>query len=257
MKNIDNFTVYIADPAREKEGCEIACRIGADIVRGSDGLRDDMTFLRLDGDGAALCGGGMEVRGDIAKTARRVRPQNLGGELLVRAAKPKSFGDFPTALDATAGLGEDSFLLAASGFHVTLCERDPIIACLLRDMLRRASETAELAEIAARMEFIECDSVGYMRSLQTAPDVIFLDPMFPERRKSGLIKKKLQLIGRLEQPCDDEAALLSAAVELSPAKIIIKRPAKGAYLAGVKPDYSITGRAVRYDCVVPPRKADL
>ena len=100
------------------------------------------------------------------------------------------------------------------------------------------------------MTVYEGDSIEYMASLDSAPDVVLLDPMFPERQKSALIKKKFQLIHRLEKPCEDEEALLNAAVNLRPHKIVIKRPAKGAYLAGRKPDYSLDGKAIRYDCFV-------
>ena len=100
------------------------------------------------------------------------------------------------------------------------------------------------------MTVFEGDSIEYMASLTAAPDVVLLDPMFPERQKSALIKKKFQLIHRLEKPCDDEDSLLSAAVNLCPHKIVIKRPLKGAFLAGRKPDYSLTGKAIRYDCFV-------
>ena len=47
--------------------------------------------------------------------------------------------EHPRAVDATAGLGEDSLLLAAAGFEVTLCEADPVIAVLLEDALTRAA----------------------------------------------------------------------------------------------------------------------
>lgn len=42
-----------------------------------------------------------------------------------------------------------------------------------------------------------------------------------------------------------------AAIAAGPRKVVIKRPAKGPYLAGIKPNYSIDGKAVRYDCIVP------
>ncbi|MBQ4243593.1 MAG: class I SAM-dependent methyltransferase, partial [Clostridia bacterium] len=35
-----------------------------------------------------------------------------------------------------------------------------------------------------------------------------------------------------------------------PHKIVIKRPLKGPFLAGRKPDYSLQGKAIRYDCIV-------
>ena len=86
--------------------------------------------------------------------------------------------------------------------------------------------------------------------LSFRPDVILLDPMFPEREKSSLIKKKFQLLQKLESPCPDEAALLKAALAAQPHKIIVKRPLKGPFLAGRKPDFSIKGKSVRYDCIV-------
>ena len=74
--------------------------------------------------------------------------------------------------------------------------------------------------------------------------------MFPARRKSGLITKKLQMLQMLENPCADESALLAAAVRANPRRIVIKRPLKGPFLAGIKPVYSIKGKAIRYDCIV-------
>ena len=110
-----------------------------------------------------------------------------------------------------------------------------VIAALLADSLARAAREADLAPLVARMTLIEGDSIEVMRALRTPPDVILLDPMFPERQKSGRIKKKLQLLQRLEEPCGEEAALLAAARALHPKKILIKRPAKGPHLAGAYP----------------------
>ena len=118
-------------------------------------------------------------------------------------------------------------------------------------ILENAADVPELSDAVSRMDLIERDSVEFMRSTAIAPDVVFLDPMFPARKKSGLIKKKLQLIQMLEEPCGDEEELLSAALSLRPGKIVIKRPAKGAYLSGRKPDYSVSGNSVRYDCMIP------
>ena len=67
--------------------------------------------------------------------------------------------------------------------------------------------------------------------------------------------KKLQLLQKLEAPCSDETELLEAAIQAGPKKVVIKRPLKGPYLADRKPAYSIRGKAVRYDCIVPPQKA--
>ena len=102
------------------------------------------------------------------------------------------------------------------------------------------------------MQLLEEDSLAALPQLATAPDVILLDPMFPERQKSALIKKKFQLLQKLERPCADEIELVNAAVAAHPRKVVIKRPLKGPYLAGRKPSYSLKGKAIRYDCLVLP-----
>jgi 16S rRNA (guanine1516-N2)-methyltransferase len=208
--------------------------------------------LRRDERGLALAGDGMELRGDFAHLLPRLRQDRLHRELLVRAARVRG-AEAPTAVDATAGLGEDALLLAAAGFEVTLCERDPVIAALLADALARVQEDERLAEVAGRMQLVEGDAKETLASLDEAPDVVFLDPMFPERRRRASTNKKLQLFQRLERPCEDEEALMAAALAARPRKVVVKRPLKGPYLAGVKPSSSLAGKVVRYDVIVPPQ----
>lgn len=189
----------------------------------------------------------MSLRGDFTRMIPRLKPANLNRELLVKAAKMKGRED-PVAIDATAGLGEDSLLLAAAGFTVFLHERNPVIAALLHDAMARASLDPALAEAAKRMHLAVGDSVQALRECACHPDVVLLDPMFPGRNKSAAVKKKLQLLQQLERPCDDERELLDAAFAAHPRKIVVKRPQKGPFLAGRKPDYSLEGKAIRFDC---------
>ena len=210
--------------------------------------RDAGVELVRDECGIALTDGRMEVRGDFSHLLPRATGANLGRELVVRAARIKGAGGSPTAVDATAGLGDDSFLLAAAGFSITLFEQNPVMAVLLQDAINKAHMLPELAETAERMHLVVGDSVQGLRHLDAKPDVVLLDPMFPERRKSAAVKKKLQLIQRLERPCEDERALLEAAFAAQPRKVVVKRSAKGPYLADRKPDYSLAGKAVRFDC---------
>ena len=209
-------------------------------------------YLRLDGGGLALVSGGQELQGDFAKMLSRVQNGAWQRELLARAAKLKNVDGPLTAVDATAGLGEDSLVLAAAGYAVRMYERNGVIYELLRDAVERAKQTPELAEIAARMEVFHGDSAEAMAAMTAPPDIILLDPMFPARQKSALVKKKLQIVQQLETPCADEAGLLLAAARAKPRRLIIKRPPKGPFLAGVKPDYSISGKAVRFDCIADP-----
>lgn len=212
----------------------------------------DELCMIVSAEGLTLAGDGLAVRGDYAKLLPRLKHNNLSHEMLVKAARLKGVEN-PTAVDATAGLGEDSLLLAAAGFEVELYEHNGVIAALLEDTLERASQVSELCEIVGRMHLHEGDSVEAMRALPCRPDVILLDPMFPPRQKSSLVTKKLQLFQKLELPCPEESEILAAALAAQPKRIVIKRPAKGPYLAGIKPAYSLDGKAVRYDCIVPGR----
>ena len=206
-------------------------------------------------EGLTLTDGTLSLRGDFAALHRRIRRDNLNRELLVRAVRRKGLPEPVRVLDATAGLGEDSFLLAAAGCRVVMYEQNPVIAALVQDALERAANGAdrELAEIASRMTLRRGDSIAAMQAKAVQADVIFLDPMFPERQKSALVKKKFQLLHYLEKPCADQEIMLKAAMAAGPETIVIKRPLKGPELGGIKPLYSLKGKAIRYDCIIPPK----
>lgn len=195
-----------------------------------------------------LTDGALNLTADFSQMARRLTAGNLQKEMLIKAARIKGLDRQQTILDATAGLGEDSILLAAAGFRVKLYEYDPVIAALLSDALKRAATDSSLASIVSRMELFNQDSIEAMMDLKEPVDAVLLDPMFPARNKSALIKKKFQLLQRLESPCSNETDLLDAAFAACPRRIVIKRPLKGPYLADKKPDYSLQGKAIRYDC---------
>lgn len=257
----NTVTIFAPDSDHAVRADALAAHLSASVSHSAYDIASDELALLFDDNGLSLVCGKLAVRGDFGHMAKRIAPSNLPGELLVRAAKTKaktqaqagSGSNGPTAIDATAGLGEDSLLLAAAGYSVTLFERNPVIAALLRDALDRAAKTPGLAEPIARMRLVEADSEGALATMELPPDIVLLDPMFPERRKSASVKKKLQLLQQLELPCEDEAALLNAAFAAQPLKVVVKRPAKGPFLANRKPSYSLAGKAVRYDCYVTAR----
>lgn len=222
----------------DQAALEIARAAGLDLVETAKGL--------------TLTDGTMELCADFSRMLPRLRQGRLQQELLVKAAKVKGV-EALVAIDATAGFGEDSLLLAAAGFTVELFERDAVIAALLADALARAALDPALAGPVGRMHLNVGDSLGGMAALAedgAHVDVVYLDPMFPGRTKSAAVKKKFQLLHHLEQPCADEAELLAAARSVNPRKIVIKRPIKGPLLAGAKPSYQLAGKAVRYDVLV-------
>lgn len=241
---MESIKVYLTCEQYKQEAEILAEKLGCSVIQESpSGL-----YLHFGEDGLSLSDGTTSLQGDFRDHIRRLKPNNLGGELLVKAAKLKNLPEHPTAIDATAGLGEDSLLLAASGYHVKMIERDPVIAALLKDAVRRGLEDPDLQDIVSRMEVLEGDSINLLKEQKA--DLVYLDPMFPGRAKSGLVKKKFQLLHHLEAPCTEEEEILHAAMEASPRRVVIKRPVKAPYLAGKKPSYSISGKVIRYDCIV-------
>ena len=209
---------------------------------------DYLTVL-FDSKGVSLSGFGLSYQGDFENMLHRVTNGRLQHEMLAKAVKTDQ--ENLKAIDATAGMGEDSLLLAACGYQVTLYEQNPVIAILLKDALRRAKKNTVLKDIVSRMQLVEGDSIEHLNKRLDPVDVIYLDPMFPGRQKSGLINKKLQLIQILEPPCSKETALFDAAMAAQPSKIIVKRPLKSPYLDERVPSYSLKGKAIRYDCYSP------
>lgn len=240
---MNNEIVVCFEKGGQKDMAEaFARRIGAEI---SEKPGPKLTIL-FHAKGVSLTGYGLSYQGDFENMLHRVTNGRLQHEMLVRAAKSDKPGR--KAIDATAGMGEDAFLLAAQGYEVTLFEQNPVIAVLLKDALRRAKKHPVLKDIASRMNLVQDNSVEGMSKLLDPVDVIYLDPMFPARQKFSLINKKLQLIQKLEPPCSEETDLFDAAISASPSKIIVKRPLKSEFLAGRKPSYTLNGKAIRYDC---------
>ncbi len=219
------------------------------LIKDNKSISEEKLILKLDEKGLSLINNEMELKGDYSKLLNRIKPNKLNSESLIKAAKIKEQKDDLIAIDATAGLGEDSLLLAAYGFKVELFEKNSIIALLLEDTIERAKKIPELCNIVSRMNVNFGDSSIEMPKLKINPDVILLDPMFPERKKKSLIKKKFQILHLLEEPCNNEKKLLDSAILAKPKKIIIKRPINADKLGDVKPSYSIKGDTIRYDCI--------
>ena len=153
-------------------------------------------------------------------------------------------------LDATAGLGRDAFVLADLGANVHLCERDPVVLALLRSGLDMAQCSTDpwLSQVAARMRLSARDARELTVREVGHCDVIFLDPMFPQRDKSAAVKKEMALFQfLLQDETDSNDELLHWALACPVARVVVKRPPKAPPLAQLAPSHVIKGKAVRYD----------
>jgi 16S rRNA (guanine1516-N2)-methyltransferase len=222
---------------------------------------EERLILRLSNKGVELykpddpkLTGAVRVDFTAGQTAFRRKQQKK--ELLVRAVEGKGGGINNASLkiiDATGGLGRDSFLLAAAGHQVCIFECQPVIAALLADGLARAGTHPETAKIAQRIRLIAKNAVNALEAVKAGGqegqdvDVVYLDPMFPERRKSALVKKELQLLQLLAHLDSAPEQLLTAALQVATHRVVVKRPVKAPVLADCAPSHSLSGKTVRFD----------
>jgi 16S rRNA (guanine1516-N2)-methyltransferase len=250
-----------ATAADEKYAARLARRLGLrHLATGTDPASCTQAEILLVVSDRALClqQTGKDAPGaisvDFGSAALRYRRRSGTTELLGRAV-----GHHPkrplTILDATAGLGRDAFILAGLGNEVRLCERDPVVVELLRAGLAGASRRLDsgLREVALRMSLHPGDARDQGGSLLSGVDVVYLDPMFPVRAKSAAVKKEMALLQRMlgESSTPGESdSLLRWALEQGAARVVVKRPAAAASLAGPRPSHGIEGKSIRYDVYV-------
>lgn len=193
---------------------------------------------------------------DAALAARRRAGHN---ELLGRAVGWKQ-SRAPSVLDATGGFGRDAFVLADLGCEVQICEREPAMALLLGEAIRRARESddAWLQQVASRMHLCpgEAQEVFAQRAIEY--DVIYLDPMFPLDRKAAP-GKEMQVLHQLlssrqesaegsAEACNlDAVGLFEWACAQPVARVVVKRPRRAPALSASPPGFALRGRSVRFD----------
>jgi len=174
--------------------------------------------------------------------------KKFGKELLAKAIGLKAKQTL-SVIDATAGLGRDGFLLANLDCDVLLLEKSPVIAALLADGLSRALQDPLYNNLKIRL--LTIDAKDYLQNLlpEAFPDVIYLDPMYPARSKSALVKKEMRF---LQEFLDKENPDLLFQIAMTRAKkrVVVKRSIVAPSLMGLKPNHTITGKNTRFDVYI-------
>lgn len=159
-------------------------------------------------------------------------------------------GQYMNVVDATAGLGRDSFLFASLGANVTMIERSAQMYALLRAGMDEARAAGpEFADIINRMTLLHGDAMQLLPGL--SPDVIFVDPMHPPRRSSALVKLELRQVREIVGFDEDAADLMRVALAHAKKRVVLKWPRKGDAMAGIPaPSHQILGKSTRYDVFI-------
>lgn len=169
------------------------------------------------------------------------------GEAVAKAAGIK--GDYlPSVIDATAGLGRDAFVLACIGCRVKLVERNPIVSALLEDGLNRAYRDPEIGTfMQERMQLLSVNAINQLSPESDFADVVYLDPMYPHKQKSALVKKEMRVFQHLVGADLDADLLFQPAKNLARKRVVVKRPDYAPFIADQKPDFSQETKNHRFD----------
>ena len=169
------------------------------------------------------------------------------GEAVAKAVGIKK--DYlPDVVDATAGLGRDAFVLASIGCKVRMVERHPVVAALLEDGLKRAYLDADIGEwMQERMTLIHASSAQALTEITPPPDVVYLDPMYPHKAKSALVKKEMRVFQSLVGADEDADTLLEPAMTLAKKRVVVKRPDYAEPLNNQTAHANVTTKNHRFD----------
>ena len=209
---------------------------------------------------------GLSVAPEWDKLQRRVVSAGRKSELLLQAAKITSDS---TVIDATAGFGHDSLILASTGAQVIMLEQQPLMALLLLAEQLRMNTLPNWQKLMSRLQIINTDALSYFAMLQAeaiddpkAIDVVYLDPMFPEDSyqdsktgKGAKVGKHMQALHQLACPPtpEEEMQLLQSAQAVvshhgdKQGRVVVKRPQLAPLLANQPASESWHNEAVRFD----------
>ena len=196
------------------------------------------------------------ISGDLA---HRQKYGGGRGQSIAKAIGLKQGTPPPSVLDATAGLAKDAYVLACLGCSMTLVERSPIIVELIKDAIHRAEEDERFKIILEKgFEVINQSSIDYLTELKNKdviyPDVIYLDPMYPDKKKSAAVKKNMQILQKLLGKDEDTQELLNAALNVAKKRVVVKRPKGAENLTELKPTYTVESKKTRYDVYIIPKE---
>jgi len=178
------------------------------------------------------------------KMRYRAEHAGLRKELIARAMGEHPRNQ-PYIVDATAGLGRDSFILATLGFKITLLERALPVFEALQKALNEAKPI--YPQTIERMHLVHTDAIEWLKETSPKPDIICLDPMFPERKKSASVKKEMVILQKLLGKDEDHDLLFLTALANAKKRVVVKRPKLAPNCSDRAPNFSLTGKSSRLD----------
>jgi len=153
-----------------------------------------------------------------------------------------------TVIDVTTGWGQDSLHIFRMGYELLCIERSPVMAELLIDGFSRLAEQDWMRKLNLQPpRLLTGNAVDLLVTLETQPDCIYLDPMFPpKRKKSALARKSMMVLRDLLGDDQDKELLFSTALTVAGKRVVVKSPDYAEPLGG-RPNECFQGKLLRYD----------
>lgn len=257
-------TIEGGDTARGDRARLVAERSGARLVDAGGAVPDDVDVV------IAATDERLEARlrdpdrprtpfaGPVFVDFTAIETRTGTGNLSRKQPLPKAIGDANrTVADASGGLGHDAMLLALMGWRVVVMERSPVVFALLEDALERACLDEDFGALLGapdhvRWRLVFGDAAQVLPGLDPAPDVVYFDPMYPERRKSSAARRKpIRLLRALVGDDDDAPRTFEIARGVARNRVVVKRPREAPSLTD-RPDAVRDCKLVRYDVHLRP-----
>ncbi|MEO5362534.1 MAG: class I SAM-dependent methyltransferase [Magnetococcus sp. DMHC-8] len=249
--------VWSAASGRIAQAAALATRLAlplATTARGNNAplwlvVTDDRLELRSNdpADGGPVYVDFVAGRGGFRRQHGGGMRQSLARAVGLRGRQPL------TILDATPGLGQDAFVLAALGATVQMVERVPVVAALLEDGLQRLqAHTGQTGGRPVALTLLVADARQVLADLaargwRERPEVVYLDPMYPHRDGSALSRKEIRRLRLLVGDDGDAAELLAVALAVARQRVVVKRSRLAPLLGGQAPTMAIYSKNTRFD----------
>jgi 16S rRNA (guanine1516-N2)-methyltransferase len=178
---------------------------------------------------------------DFLQSSDYTRKAHRGKSELIAKAVGLSKGR-QKVFDATLGLAQDAWFLNQLGAEVEGCERSPIVYLLLAEALLRSGVQGFNIHFG--------DSQAWIRERSEDCSVIYIDPMFPEKKKSALPRKEMRIFRKWVGEDGDAHNLLQVAMASGVRRVVVKRPLRAPPLLP-DPVHRFEGQTVRYDLYSP------
>ncbi len=194
-------------------------------------------------DHGSLKKGGLSVQFEINSAEQRSWPAAKKGPLAQAIGRKTR-----SVIDATTGWGQDSFFIFRMGYQLRCIERSPVMVELLTDGLQRLSAQGWIQHLGLNTpKLLSGNAIELLGEMETRPDCIYLDPMFPpKRKKSALARKSMLILRDLLGDDLDKEELFAAALKATAKRVVVKCPDYAEPLAG-KANECFQGKLVRYD----------